>query len=64
MTLGQYSPDRCGALCPPLPESGAGSLSPDGTEFVYTPIDRDFRSWKRYRGGRAQDTDGKEIIPA
>lgn len=23
--------------------------------MVYTPIDRDFRSWKRYRGGRAQD---------
>ncbi|MCB1566458.1 MAG: hypothetical protein KDI78_12725, partial [Xanthomonadales bacterium] len=27
----------------------------DGNTFVYTPIDRDFRSWKRYRGGRAQD---------
>ncbi|MEO7917404.1 MAG: PDZ domain-containing protein, partial [Dokdonella sp.] len=32
-----------------------GMLSPDGKTFVYTPIDRDFRSWKRYRGGRAQD---------
>ena len=39
----------------PIPESGGGMLSPDGTQFVYTPIDRDFRSWKRYRGGRAQD---------
>ena len=38
-----------------VPESGGGMLSPDGTRFVYTPIDRDFRSWKRYRGGRAQD---------
>jgi len=38
-----------------IPESGGGSMSPDGTKFVYTPIDRDFRSWKRYRGGRAQD---------
>lgn len=38
-----------------IPESGGGMLSPDGTRFVYTPIDRDFRSWKRYRGGRAQD---------
>jgi tricorn protease len=38
-----------------VPESGGGMLSPDGTKFVYTPIDRDFRSWKRYRGGRAQD---------
>ena len=39
----------------PIPESGGGMMSPDGSKFVYTPIDRDFRSWKRYRGGRAQD---------
>ncbi len=39
----------------PVPESGGGSMSPDGTRFVYTPIDRDFRNFKRYRGGRAQD---------
>ncbi|MFC4728052.1 S41 family peptidase [Coralloluteibacterium thermophilus] len=39
----------------PIPESGGGMLSPDGSRFVYTPIDRDFRTWKRYRGGRAQD---------
>ncbi len=38
-----------------VPETGGGMLSPDGSKFVYTPIDRDFRSWKRYRGGRAQD---------
>ena len=38
-----------------VPETGGGMLSPDGNTFVYTPIDRDFRSWKRYRGGRAQD---------
>lgn len=38
-----------------IPESGGGAFSPDGTKFVYTPIDRDFRNWKRYRGGRAQD---------
>ncbi|MFA6956884.1 MAG: PDZ domain-containing protein [Thermoanaerobaculia bacterium] len=38
-----------------IPESGSGSLSPDGTKFVYTPIEREFRTWKRYRGGRAQD---------
>ena len=38
-----------------VPETGGGMLSPDGKTFVYTPIDRDFRSWKRYRGGRAQD---------
>ncbi|MFZ2235147.1 MAG: hypothetical protein WAV67_02100, partial [Dokdonella sp.] len=38
-----------------VPETGGGMLSPDGNTYVYTPIDRDFRSWKRYRGGRAQD---------
>lgn len=38
-----------------IPESGGGMFSPDGQSIVYTPIDRDFRSWKRYRGGRAQD---------
>lgn len=39
----------------PMPESGGGMFSPDGKSVVYTPIDREFRSWKRYRGGRAQD---------
>ena len=38
-----------------VPETGGGMLSPDGSKFVYTPIDREFRTWKRYRGGRAQD---------
>ena len=38
-----------------VPETGGGMLSPDGSHFVYTPIDREFRTWKRYRGGRAQD---------
>ncbi len=38
-----------------VPESGGGMLSPDGTTLVYTPIDREWRSWKRHRGGRAQD---------
>lgn len=38
-----------------IPETGGGMLSPDGRHYVYTPIDREFRTWKRYRGGRAQD---------
>ena len=38
-----------------VPETGGGMLSPDGNQFVYTPIDREFRTWKRTRGGRAQD---------
>jgi len=39
----------------PMPISGAGDLSPDGKQVVYTPIARDFRTWKRYQGGWAQD---------
>jgi tricorn protease len=37
------------------PETGGGMLSGDGRLFVYTPIDREFRTWKRHRGGRAQN---------
>ncbi|WP_196140088.1 S41 family peptidase [Aliikangiella sp. G2MR2-5] len=46
-----------GGMAKPLaiPETGGGMLSPDGRKFIYTPIDREFRTWKRYRGGRAQD---------
>ena len=39
----------------PMPESGAGDLSPDGTRVVYSPLFRDFRTWKRYAGGWAQE---------
>jgi tricorn protease len=39
----------------PMPEGSAGMYSPDGRRFVYTPIEREFRTWKNYRGGRAQD---------
>jgi tricorn protease len=38
-----------------IPEGSGGSYSPDGTRIAYTPIEREFRTWKRYRGGRAQD---------
>ena len=38
-----------------IPEAGGGMYAPDGKKIVYTPIDREFRTWKRYRGGRAQD---------
>lgn len=38
-----------------IPEGSGGMFSPDGTKIVYTPIEREFRTWKRYRGGRAQD---------
>lgn len=39
----------------PLPESGAVSFSPDGMRIAYNRIFRDFRTWKRYKGGMAQD---------
>ncbi len=39
----------------PMPTAGAGDFSPDGTRMVYAPLFRDFRSWKRYQGGWAED---------
>ncbi len=39
----------------PMPVSGAGVLSPDGSQALYSPLFRDFRTWKRYEGGWAQD---------
>lgn len=38
-----------------IPEGGGGMFSPDGKRIVFTPMDREFRTWKRHRGGRAQD---------
>jgi tricorn protease len=38
----------------PMPKSGAGDISPDGSKVVYSPLFRDFRTWKRYEGGWAQ----------
>ena len=37
------------------PRGGGGMLSPDGKTLVYTPKAREFRTWKRYHGGNAQD---------
>lgn len=46
-----------GGLEKPLPlvNGGFGVLSPDGSSIVFTPVDREFRTWKRYKGGRATD---------
>lgn len=46
-----------GGLEKPLPivNGGFGVLSPDGSRMVFTPVDREFRNWKRYKGGRATD---------
>jgi len=35
----------------PMYTAGAGDYSPDGTRIVYSPLFRDFRTWKRYEGG-------------
>jgi tricorn protease len=37
----------------PMPTAGSGDFSPSGTEMVYSPQSRDFRSEKRYGGGQA-----------
>lgn len=36
-----------------IPEGGFGVLSPDNNKVCYAPISREFRTWKRYKGGRA-----------
>lgn len=38
-----------------IPEGGPASFSPDGKKLAYNIRSREFRTWKRYRGGRAQD---------
>lgn len=38
-----------------IPEGGPASLSPDGTKIAYSIKSREFRTWKRYTAGRAQD---------
>ncbi len=39
----------------PMPTAGPGSFSPDGKSIAYAPMFRDFRHWKRYEGGWAQE---------
>ncbi len=39
----------------PVPYGEFGAISPDGKRIAYMPIDRSFRTWKRYRGGTAPD---------
>lgn len=46
-----------GGLPEPLPmdQGGLTSFSPDGNKIAYNRIFRNFRTWKRYTGGLAQD---------
>ena len=39
----------------PLPRGGFCSFSPDGKSMAYNRVFREFRTWKRYRGGQADD---------
>jgi tricorn protease len=39
----------------PLPRGGWCSFSPDGSRLAYNRVFREFRTWKRYRGGQADD---------
>ena len=39
----------------PLPRGGFCSYSPDKKQLAYNRIFREFRTWKRYRGGQADD---------
>ena len=34
---------------------GFACFSPDATKIAFTPVDREFRTWKRYKGGRATE---------
>jgi tricorn protease len=46
-----------GGLEKPLPvlNGGFAVFSPDDKKICFTPVDREFRTWKRYKGGRASD---------
>jgi tricorn protease len=39
----------------PVPYGEFGAISPDGATLAYMPLSRDFRTWKRYRGGTAPE---------
>ena len=39
----------------PLPEGGFCCYSPDGKKLAYNRVFREFRNWKYYRGGMADD---------
>ena len=39
----------------PLPRGGFSSYSPDKKKIAYNRVFREFRTWKRYRGGQADD---------
>jgi tricorn protease len=53
--LFRVSPDGGFPQVLPLPAGELASYSPDGKQLAYNRIAREFRTWKRYQGGMAQD---------
>jgi len=49
------SPDGTGLEELIMCEASQGSFSPDGNKIAYNKGAREHRTWKRYRGGRAQE---------
>ncbi len=49
------SPDGTGLEKLIMHEAARGSFSPDGTQVAYNKVSRENRTWKRYKGGTAQD---------
>ena len=49
------SPDGGWPTSLPLPKGGLASFSPEGQRLAYNRIFRNFRTWKHYKGGMAQN---------
>jgi tricorn protease len=64
--LWKVSPDGAMPEQLPLPAGGFCSYSPDGKQLAYNRVMREFRTWKYYRGGMADEVwiyDGKSVKP-
>ncbi len=53
--LWEVSPEGGMPEALPLPEGGFSCWSPDGKRLAYNRVMREFRTWKYYRGGMADD---------
>ncbi|MEN8228641.1 MAG: S41 family peptidase [Bacteroidota bacterium] len=53
--LYMISPDGSGLEQLIFHEASQGSFSPDGKMMAYNKVSREFRTWKRYKGGTAQE---------
>lgn len=49
------SPDGTGLEKLIFHEASQGTYSPDGKQFAFNKTSREFRTWKRYKGGTAQE---------